>query len=155
MLILYATIAAPVEVDLLGAHLETYVSLLPAVNTLRLCHRFGQGQHAAITRLPVELIVYIEELLTANERVYALQQWRTDFYCYKQLCEPEDHLTEKQMKPYYELARKKEIPLEPLDAEDEDDDEVRVMFHLRDEMDIWQDVHYEVFSARSRIASCC
>lgn len=60
--------AVPVEVEVLGAHLEAYVNLQPTINTLRMCHRFGKGEQAAITRLPVELLSEVEDLLMGEER---------------------------------------------------------------------------------------
>ena len=41
--------------------LEAYINLLPTMNALRMCHRYGRGPNAAIARLPTELITYIEE----------------------------------------------------------------------------------------------
>lgn len=45
-----------VRPEVLGAHLEAYINLLPTITTLRLCNRFGQGEEAYIKRLPVELV---------------------------------------------------------------------------------------------------
>ena len=60
--------AVPVPVHLLGAHLQAYAELQPAVNTLRLCNRHGHGDHAAISRLPVELITAIESYIIEDKR---------------------------------------------------------------------------------------
>lgn len=83
--------AVPVEVEVLGAHLEAYVNLQPTINTLRMCHRFGKGDQAAITRLPVELLSEVEDILIEEERRKRREEWETDFRCFQLHCEPGDH----------------------------------------------------------------
>lgn len=41
---------------------------MPTIQTLRLCNQFGQGEDARITKLPKELIAFIEEELLAIHR---------------------------------------------------------------------------------------
>ncbi|KAI6868842.1 hypothetical protein KC338_g3800 [Hortaea werneckii] len=83
--------AVPVEVEVLGAHLEAYVKLQPTINTLRMCHRFGKGDQAAITRLPVELLSEVEDLLMQEERRKTREEWETDFRCFQLQCDIRDH----------------------------------------------------------------
>ncbi|KAI7154133.1 hypothetical protein KC343_g14268 [Hortaea werneckii] len=84
--------AVPVEVEVLGAHLEAYVNLQPTINTLRMCHRFGKGDQAAITKLPVELLNEIEDILMEEERRKRREEWETDFRCFQLHCDLRDHI---------------------------------------------------------------
>ncbi|KAI7233088.1 hypothetical protein KC330_g5548 [Hortaea werneckii] len=83
--------AVPVEVEVLGAHLEAYVNLQPTINALRMCHRFGKGEDVAITRLPVELLSEVENILMEEERRKRREEWETDFRCFQLYCELRDH----------------------------------------------------------------
>ncbi|KAI7374634.1 hypothetical protein KC336_g20167 [Hortaea werneckii] len=83
--------AVPVPVEVLGAHLEAYVNLQPTINTLRMCHRFGKGEDVAITRLPVELLSEVEDILMEEERRKTREEWETDFRCFQLHCDPSDH----------------------------------------------------------------
>ena len=83
----------PVKVDQLGAHLEAYVRLLPVLNTLRLCNRFGQGPKAAVARLPVELIEQIEGHIIDDERKEQRKEWCRGLRCWEGRCEPEEHIS--------------------------------------------------------------
>ncbi|GAB1736943.1 hypothetical protein NU219Hw_g311t1 [Hortaea werneckii] len=83
--------AVPVPVEVLGAHFEAYVNLQPTINTLRLCHRFGKGEQDTITRLPVELLSEVEDILMEEERRKRREEWETDFRCFQVHCEPRDH----------------------------------------------------------------
>ncbi|KAI7215306.1 hypothetical protein KC333_g5531 [Hortaea werneckii] len=95
--------AVPVQVEVLGAHLEAYVNLQPTINTLRLCHRFGKGDQAAITKLPVELLSEVEDILMAEERRKTREEWETDFRCFQLHCEPYEHFDAGEIK---EVKRK-------------------------------------------------
>jgi hypothetical protein len=55
--------AMPVSPDWLGHRLEAYSNSLAIMNTLRLCHRFGQGPSATITKIPVEILCMIEDMV--------------------------------------------------------------------------------------------
>lgn len=79
--------AVQVDVKKLGAHLEAYVNLLPAIETLRLGHRYGRGTTCMISELPAELITWIEDLLIAEERRRLLREWADDLRCYEQFCD--------------------------------------------------------------------
>ncbi|GAB1733579.1 hypothetical protein NU195Hw_g1766t1 [Hortaea werneckii] len=83
--------AVPVEVEVLGAHLEAYVNLQPTINTLRMCNRFGKGDQAAITKLPVELLNEVEDILMEEERRKTRKEWEADFRCFQLHCESRDH----------------------------------------------------------------
>lgn len=80
------TWAIQVHIVKLGAHLETYSELQPVFTALRLCHRFGEGENAFVHRLSVELILKVEEWLTADLRASKIPDWETDFECYEGRC---------------------------------------------------------------------
>ena len=134
------------RVEHLGAHLDAYINLIPIVNTLRLCHRYGKGPHASIAKLPVELVASIEDYLVAAERKKTRREWAQDFKCFQLLCWPEDHLTTKQHKRYQRLLKFGALDMpdggKPWPYEEEDGDEVLIHFHLSENQDIWNDVHY-------------
>ncbi|KAK5136845.1 hypothetical protein LTR08_001767 [Meristemomyces frigidus] len=87
--------AVPVRPDVLGAHLEAYEKALPIINALRLCHRFGQGPDAHITRIPVELEQAIEEFVLDARRTcwhsWSEPDWKSEFSCFESTCEPNGH----------------------------------------------------------------
>ncbi|KAI6889708.1 hypothetical protein KC359_g251 [Hortaea werneckii] len=86
--------AVPVQPDTLGAHLEAYAAGLPAATALRLCHQFGTGPEAHITRLPRELVLLIEEHVhAANWHLRSKPdcEWRSSFTCFQSRCEPQKH----------------------------------------------------------------
>ncbi|KAI6822436.1 hypothetical protein KC332_g8769 [Hortaea werneckii] len=86
--------AVPVLPDTLGAHLEAYAAGLPAITALRLCHQFGTGPAAHITRLPRELIILIEDYIhAANGHLRSKPdcEWRSTFTCFQSQCEPRKH----------------------------------------------------------------
>ena len=95
------TWSVPVQVDELGAHLEAYITLQPTLTAVRLCNRFGRGRLAAITKLPIELVSYIESFLVEEERAKHLKTWSSRFKCWKCTCRPTDHQTEKQRRDLY------------------------------------------------------
>ncbi|KAI6896233.1 hypothetical protein KC318_g10666, partial [Hortaea werneckii] len=86
--------AVPVRPDTLGAHLEAYAAGVPAITALRLCHRFGTGPAAHVTRLPRELVLLIEEYVhAANWHLRSKPdcEWRSSFTCFESQCEPRKH----------------------------------------------------------------
>lgn len=93
--------ALPVKVEVLGAHLEAYHLLHPIRNTIRLCNRYGQGPEAHITKLPIEMLDHIEAFLTQAYRDIILPQWRKDFRCWEDRCEPIDHLVDWEILNLY------------------------------------------------------
>lgn len=86
----------PVRPDLLGVHLGAYKKALPTLNALRLCHRFGVGPKAHITKLPIEVeqaiedIVFDRQIVTVNSR----SEWVNSFMHFEGRCEPIDHALE-------------------------------------------------------------
>ena len=117
--------AIPVEVDVLGAHLQAYADLQPVLTTLRLCNRFGKGDHAVVSQLPVELINTIEGYLIDNARFRLRQDWSESFMCWKNSCSPSDHLTsEARVDGYRSLFDGYEDLRLPSDATELDDNQL-------------------------------
>lgn len=88
--------SVPVPVEILGAHLQAYVLLQPAIRMIRLCNRFGKGPQAAITKLPIEIVTEIEAYLSEHEREEQRHNWKTDFTCFQGLCSPLDHMSDTE-----------------------------------------------------------
>lgn len=84
------------SVEVLGAHLQAYVELQPTFQALRLCNRYGQGSHAAVTKLPIELMKEIEGHLMKYERKKRRKNWATDFRCFQGLCRPIEHMSDSE-----------------------------------------------------------
>jgi hypothetical protein len=81
--------AVPVKPDELGASLEAYKKILPSLMALRLCHRFGKGEAAHVTKLPPEILHHIESMMFDPR--YA-GPWEEYFQHYEGRCEPLDHI---------------------------------------------------------------
>ncbi|KAF2171755.1 hypothetical protein M409DRAFT_17990 [Zasmidium cellare ATCC 36951] len=88
--------AVPVDIEVVGPNVEAFIKLQPIINALRLCHRFGNSG-APITRLPVELLNNIEEVLLKAEREKQREQWQEDYQCFRQACSTLDHYTEEDI----------------------------------------------------------
>ncbi|THW46512.1 hypothetical protein D6D17_07691 [Aureobasidium pullulans] len=58
----------PVRISDLLCSVDAFHKAMPTIQTLRLCNQFGQGEDARITKLPKELIAFIEEELLAIHR---------------------------------------------------------------------------------------
>lgn len=85
--------ALPVRPDELGWHLEVYQKTLPALTTLRLCHRFGKGPDAHDTKLPFEILDAIETILCdPKHRAYQdyvrWDNWVESFEHFEGRCAP-------------------------------------------------------------------
>lgn len=95
--------SVPVRADILAAHLDAYKSLHEReIKSLRLCHRFGQGEKAAVTRLPVELVALIEDYLMQDARQEALDyNYEQAFRCWEGKCQPREHLAEHELAEAY------------------------------------------------------
>ena len=92
------TWAIPVAAEVLGAHLDAYLTLLPTINALRACHRYAQDK--PVSRLPVELVTIIEDFLIAEEREKKSLEWNRDFRCFQQDCDFDDeseHFSEDEL----------------------------------------------------------
>lgn len=89
--------ALPVPIDVLGAHLEAYVTLLPTTTGLRLCNRFGRGDHARVQALPIELMELIETYLVRATREELREHWSTLLKCWENRCSAHSHYSEVQL----------------------------------------------------------
>ena len=70
---------------------------MPTIQTLRLCNQFGQGEDARITKLPKELIAFIEEELLAIHRQEEESRnvgWAQTYRCFEGSCRPSQHSIE-------------------------------------------------------------
>jgi hypothetical protein len=63
---------------------------LPSLTTLRLCHRFGKGPSATITRLPPELLSMIEDFVYQDFMPH-YSAWFQPFECFQKTCDLLDH----------------------------------------------------------------
>jgi len=82
------TWAVPVRPDLLGSRLEAFKQILPQLQTLRLCHRFGKGPSVFITRLPTE----VERMIERCVPLECSGIWQDSFMHFEKRCEPLDHV---------------------------------------------------------------
>ncbi|KAG9630540.1 hypothetical protein KCU95_g12475, partial [Aureobasidium melanogenum] len=82
-------------VDLLN-NLDAYRKAIPIIHTLRLCNQFGKGDNVFITRLPKELIGFIEEELLVLQRANkkCSSRWAKKYCCFEGSCRPSDHMNE-------------------------------------------------------------
>jgi len=106
---LTARVAWAVEVEPahLGAHLETYTKLLPTIETLRLCHRFGKGPDAQVCRLPVELLSSIEGFVVRECRAKARNEWCADLECNTDSCDALSHVGDSEWTTLYKRGQEK------------------------------------------------
>jgi hypothetical protein len=115
------TLALPVSVAQLGAHLQAYLDMLPAVNALRACNHFGKGPQCHINKLPVEIVDSITHYYTLPVREEKLKQWKGLLNCYEDKCAQLDHYTRDELlKKFHEFMSEghfEEYPSEPNDAE--------------------------------------
>jgi hypothetical protein len=86
----------PVRPDKLGANLKAFEDAVPALHSLRLCHRYGKGPDVLITKLPAELELLIEDFylqsLKRNKKsVLREKDWTLNFACFESRCTPESH----------------------------------------------------------------
>jgi hypothetical protein len=75
-------------------NLDAYRKAIPTIHTLRLSNQFGKGEHAAITKLPKELIGFNEEELLAIHRRgegRVSLGWTRKYHCYERSCRPREH----------------------------------------------------------------
>lgn len=78
-------------------NLDAFRQAIPTIHTLRLCNQFGKGENAVITKLPKELIGFIEEALLAMHRRRerrASLGWTGKYRCYEGTCRPREHVNE-------------------------------------------------------------
>lgn len=85
----------PVNPAELLCNLDAFRKAIPTIETLRLCNQFGKGENAGVTKLPKELIGYIEEellVLLRQEERHADRSWVKRFCCFEGTCRPSDHM---------------------------------------------------------------
>ncbi|TKA64972.1 hypothetical protein B0A55_08592 [Friedmanniomyces simplex] len=98
LLLLVKSMAVPVRPDELGDRMDRFTQTLPQLHALRLCHRFGEGPDVHITKLPVEVVEAIEELVTEAWSSFDARNWQMlggwseQFACFEHRCAPMDHL---------------------------------------------------------------
>lgn len=99
--------ATPVKPDELAQRLEHYAEVLPTLKALRLCHRFGQGQDAHVTKLPVELELAIEAIIIQDKQCpsqHGWEKWADKFRHYERRCAPMDHVEDMPSPPADQLS---------------------------------------------------
>jgi len=89
--------AIPVDIPQLASHLEAYQKTKTTIETLRLCHRFGKGNKAKITDLPVELVTMIEQEVLHEPRAVAAERWGKMLACAENRCDPIEHVDEDEL----------------------------------------------------------
>jgi hypothetical protein len=87
------TLALPVSVTQLVAHMEAYRETLPALNAVRACNRFGKGPQCHINKLPVELVQRVAQYCILPERKEKSEDWSKRLLCYQDECEILDHFS--------------------------------------------------------------
>ncbi|KAL2029653.1 hypothetical protein VTO58DRAFT_108845 [Aureobasidium pullulans] len=79
----------PVRISNLLCSVDAFHKAIPTIQTLRLCNQFGQGENARITKLPKELIAFIEEELLAIHRQEEESRnggWAQTYRCFEGSC---------------------------------------------------------------------
>ncbi|KAK6006155.1 hypothetical protein QM012_006565 [Aureobasidium pullulans] len=100
-------------VDFLS-NLDAFRKALPAIHSLRLCNQFGQGEKAAITKLPRELIEVIEEELLAlhhQQEKSLLFGWSQKYRCFEGSCRASDHMDADHLGMHEDVVENAEIRL--------------------------------------------
>ncbi|KAF2723993.1 hypothetical protein K431DRAFT_310345 [Polychaeton citri CBS 116435] len=92
----------PVRPDLLGESLQAFDESLPTLLMLRLCHSYGRGPQAFVTRLPSEVVALIEHEIFIARRTKIREEvdedlmpenpWIELFSCFESRCQPVDHM---------------------------------------------------------------
>jgi hypothetical protein len=97
--------AVPVRPNELLISLIKFDKVLPTIQALRLCHRFWQGPNVHIGKLPVELVLQIEEFL--SQSAYISSDWaiNEDFACYECRCSPFPHGGAEENTPLIESVQ--------------------------------------------------
>jgi hypothetical protein len=87
----------PVHAARLTAHVQAYVSTLPALNALRACNRFGKGPQCYINKLPVELVQSIAHYSVLSVRQKKLKKCLKLLRCCKDKCTLLDHYSREEL----------------------------------------------------------
>ena len=90
------TLALPVCAAQLGAHLEAYLDMLPSVNALRACYRFGKGPECHIRKVPVELVQTIAHYCILPICEEKLNRWKSCLNCFEDNCELTSHYSKEK-----------------------------------------------------------
>ena len=86
--------AVPVDPLPTVASLLAFASCKAALTTFRLCARSVQVQAPGLSKLPLEIILSIEEYVLSSCRTTELERLSGPFKCLTDGCLPKDHLTE-------------------------------------------------------------
>lgn len=97
------TYAVPVHIVDLGANLSAYINTKPAITALRLCNRFGKGDRAFITKLPIEVMSEIEALVIQDARDEEREDWENELRCFEWNCDDLDHLSDDEKDKIYDF----------------------------------------------------
>lgn len=89
--------AVPVEVDVLGARLQSYRETRAVIDTLRLCNRFGKGDQAFVTRLPTELLEVVVQHIRWADLESNLERWSQGLACCEGGCFTLDHWSGEEL----------------------------------------------------------
>ncbi|KAF2808909.1 uncharacterized protein BDZ99DRAFT_571765 [Mytilinidion resinicola] len=81
----------PVSIVTLGASLDRFAKLLPQLQTLRLCHRYGKGDDVHLTKLPNELLDMVINELCHVEALTTLPEWERELKCFEGNCTAMSH----------------------------------------------------------------
>lgn len=131
------TYAVPVHVLDLGAGLKAYIDTLPVINQLRLCNRFGRGEQAFITKLPVEVLGLIEYHIKRPIRRKFRAGWKKELRCFEQKCSVTDHFTwERKLEIYQDWARQMSLYSDSPREKPTEKDVNAVVEEMMDEGDI-------------------
>jgi hypothetical protein len=94
---LVVTQAVPVHPAKLGAGLEVYKTLKPALHTFRLYTRFENGTQVTINRLSLELVKRIVDSLINSAREERESLWLTGMTCFEGRYSRTSHLSQTQL----------------------------------------------------------
>ncbi|KAK5684533.1 hypothetical protein LTS10_004403 [Elasticomyces elasticus] len=98
----------PVKPDQLIKTMNAYKKSLPALKAIRLAHRFGTGPQVHISKLPVEILLLIEDFVCIAQRNFCEYDYfdefdiASDFRCFESKCAPSSHWVE--MSPLWDAA---------------------------------------------------
>jgi hypothetical protein len=81
--------ATPIDIEKLGSSIEAYERQLPAITTLRLCHRFGDGP---LSQLPQEILDQIVSNVHQREISECKPKWERNYACFQDSCTTGQHL---------------------------------------------------------------
>ena len=94
---IYLAWAIPVDPLHTLASLLAFASSKAALTTFRLCARSAQIPAPRLSRLPLEIILRIEDYVLSSCRTTELERLSVPFKCLTDVCDPEDHLNEEQI----------------------------------------------------------